>query len=80
MSRKLKAITRKAPNQYSVHLEEQGSDRTLIFDFTVDSQNDIDVVQWSEDFPAYVEHNFGAVQELLEAVLRFHLARKVDYP
>ena len=80
MSSKLIAIAYKARDQYSVQLREQGSDRTLTFDFSVDGRNNIDVVQWSDEFTAYVENNFGPVQALLEAVLRFHLARKIDYP
>jgi len=80
MSKKLISILCEAPHRYRVQLRDEDDGHTLTFDFNVIEHNDIDMVQWSDEYAAYIEQNFGPYKALLEAILQFHLARKVDLP
>ena len=75
MSKKFISILCEASHRYRVQLRDEDDGHTLTFDF-----NDIDMVQWSDEYAAYIEQNFGPYKALLEAILQFHLARKVDLP
>jgi hypothetical protein len=80
MTSRLRSITCTTPGQYRVQLEVLGTDQRLIFDFTVDTAHDIDVVTRVDDFIAYITQDSRAYSPLMEAVLKFHLAQKVEYP
>ena len=80
MTSQLNAIVRNAPGQYTVHLELLGTSRRLSFDFTVDTAQGIERVNWSDDFAAHMGQNLGPTSPLLEAVLQFHRAGKIELP
>jgi len=78
MSTTLASISCTAPNVYEVVLEmRQGG--TALFEFEVES-GDIEVVKWSPQFAAYMQQNLGPASPLLEAILQFHRARRVEFP
>jgi hypothetical protein len=78
MSTTLFSISCTAPDVYEVVLEMQNG-RSAIFKFEVESR-DIDVVKWSSQFAAYMQQNLGPASPLLEAILQFHRARRVEFP
>jgi hypothetical protein len=80
MTSRLSSITCTTPGQYRVQLEVLGTDQRLTFDFSVNTAQNIDVVTRDDDFIAYIAQNLRAYSPLMEAVLKFHLAQKVEYP
>lgn len=80
MTSKLSSIVRRSPGKYRVELEGLDTSQRMAFDFDVDSRDDIEVVEWSDEFARYLSQNLGRASSLMEAVLKFHRAQKVEYP
>jgi hypothetical protein len=80
MTSKLSSIIRRSPGIYTVGLDVVGTDKRLAFDFVVDSGGGIEVVVSSDEFTAYVAHNFGPFSPLMEAVRQFHRTQKIEFP
>jgi hypothetical protein len=81
MTSKLLAITRTGPGQYQIKLEVPDTARRLTFDCTVvETEIGISVVERSEALAAYVDPYGKMAMPLMEAILQFHRAQKVDYP
>jgi len=80
MSKTLISILCEAPHRYRVQLADGDDGASLTFHFNVIEHNGIEVVQSSEEFATYIQQNFGPYKALLEAILRFHLATKLNLP
>ncbi len=78
MTSKLNAITCKSPASYQIELEVVGTGEKLNFEFMVDDTSGIEVVTWSREFELYVCCNFGPLAPLMDAILRFHQAQKIE--
>ena len=81
MNRKLSSIVCTGPDNYTVQLDEPGSDRKLTFQFHVDDSKGIRVVQLSDEFWQYINHSFEVdYRSLTKTIARFHEARQIDFP
>jgi hypothetical protein len=81
MTNKLVAIIVTAPGKYQIELEVEGTARRLTFDCAVvETDLGINVVERSEVLAAYVDPHGKIAMPLMEAILQFHRAQKVDYP
>ena len=78
MPSQLKSIERRAPNRYEVRLEVPGLDEPTTFAFQVEPGSP-DVLQIPPEFYVYLEQNY-APQVLMEAILQFHRACKLELP
>ena len=77
MNLKLISIRRLDANRYEVQVESAISDRTFVLSV---EDGDIQVVTWTPEFAAFVSHNFGPAEPLMQAVLAVHRAQNLSFP
>lgn len=78
MTTRLKLISQIEVGRYRVELEATESAATS-FVFSVE-EGDIQVVKSPPDFVEHMKYRMGPASPLMEAVLAFHRAQKLEFP
>ena len=64
------SLSRIGESKYRVRLRLSDGGEFFEFDFSIEG-DEIRTVTWSKEFSTHVNHNFGPVRHLLEAILAF---------
>jgi hypothetical protein len=80
MTTKLTSIEYRSPGRYEVRLHDTDTGNTSVFDFEVDVHQNIEFVKPGDAFAAHVRSELARVSPVIQAVLQFHRARKIELP